>query len=351
MAKKKDGIASVLAFEKKLVFSDGYMYGTNWETREMKETPIHLVEKSVRGTISNRLPASVTGDPAKLRQKVENANLQTVDSASLSLEQDTLKLWFTLKILPNPHIPSACNDETHFSRIKAMGEKYIEENGFKELAKRYAVNIANARVLWRNRVGAEELETVVFIKELDKKLIFNSSDISMKNFDIENVGIEELAELIAGTLCGSRSVLLLEVTSFAKIGNGQEVYPSEELVLGNNSGKGKIKGEKSKILYSVNGTAAMHSQKLGNAIRTIDTWYPGYDEISGPIAIEVYGSVTNLGRAYRGAKKDKKDFYTLFDKWSSKEALDSKDDENYVMSLLVRGGVFGETEKKEENKE
>ena len=31
MAKKESNLASVLSFEKKLVLSDGYMYGTTWE--------------------------------------------------------------------------------------------------------------------------------------------------------------------------------------------------------------------------------------------------------------------------------------------------------------------------------
>jgi len=40
----------------------------------------------------------------------------------------------------------------------------------------------------------------------------------------------------------------------------------------------------------------MHSQKIGNALRTIDTWYEKSKE-SGPIAIEAYGSVTPQGEA------------------------------------------------------
>ena len=55
MANKKIALASVLAFEKKLVPSDGFLYGTTWEQRHAIEEPIPLVEKSVRGTISNRL--------------------------------------------------------------------------------------------------------------------------------------------------------------------------------------------------------------------------------------------------------------------------------------------------------
>ena len=83
--------ASVLAFEKKLVPSDGYLYGTLWEERynENKCIPLHLKEKSVRGTISNRLNNKDLKDDAKLDANISKANLQTVDSCGLSMEQDT----------------------------------------------------------------------------------------------------------------------------------------------------------------------------------------------------------------------------------------------------------------------
>ncbi|MCV5949420.1 type I-F CRISPR-associated protein Csy3, partial [Escherichia coli] len=86
MAKNND-TASVLAFEKKLVPSDGYLYGTNWDTKD-KATPLVLQEKSVRGTISNRLKAAVQKDPLKLNAEVEKANLQRVDACALGQEQD-----------------------------------------------------------------------------------------------------------------------------------------------------------------------------------------------------------------------------------------------------------------------
>ncbi|HGM9927470.1 TPA: type I-F CRISPR-associated protein Cas7f/Csy3, partial [Providencia stuartii] len=57
MAKNND-VASVLAFEKKLVPSDGYFYGTSWDHKSQC-TPLVLQEKSVRGTISNRLKGPV----------------------------------------------------------------------------------------------------------------------------------------------------------------------------------------------------------------------------------------------------------------------------------------------------
>ena len=118
MAKKESNLASVLSFEKKLVLSDGYMYGTTWEKRNETARPVMLVEKSVRGTISNRLKDSVKNDPMKLNAEVEKANLQTVDSASISLNDDTLKLSFTIKVLSGVEHPSACNNETHHKKIE-----------------------------------------------------------------------------------------------------------------------------------------------------------------------------------------------------------------------------------------
>ena len=87
----------------------------------------------------------------------------------------------------------------------------------------------------------------------------------------------------------------------------------------------------------------MHSQKIGNALRTIDTWYPEVEEL-GPIAVEPYGSVTNRGKAYRQPKQ-KADFYTLLDSWIIKDALLSAEQQHYVIATLIRGGVFGDASK------
>ncbi|MFA5603112.1 MAG: type I-F CRISPR-associated protein Csy3 [Bacilli bacterium] len=340
MAKTKT-MASVLAFEKKLVPSDGYLYGTTWDQRYEFAKPLVLNTKSVRGTISNRLEKKLKEDPAKLDAKIENPNLQVVDSCALELEQDTLKLHFSLKVLGNVGSPSACNNEIFHTNLIKVVDEYSKHEGFKELGKRYAINIANGRFLWRNRVGAEHIEVVVKANNLRKSWIFDSLSIPIQNFDSTDEQVNELGAIIAETLAGDKSFLILEIDAYAQIGKAQEVYPSEELVLG----KQKEKSEKSKILYQLNGQAGLHSQKIGNALRTIDTWYPEFPEtLVGPIAIEPYGAVTTLGRAFR-TPVNKSDFYTLFDKYVSGDQLPSIDDEHYVMAVLVRGGVFGESSK------
>lgn len=339
MAKKT---ASVLAFEKKMVPSDGYMYGTTWDDRDT-QVPLKLKEKSVRGTISNRLKRTVQNDPAKLNKEVEKANLQTVDACALEPDQDTLVLKFTLKFLGGIHRPSACNNADFRQSYSKAARTYVKERGFMALARRYALNIANARFLWRNRIGSESIDVEVnaLNQGAEQTWQFNAGDYTLRDMDFTNDEIDSLADRIAQALAGDDDFLLLDIACYAKVGKAQEVFPSEELVLD------KGKGNKSKVLYAVNEIAAMHSQKIGNALRTIDTWYPDFNDPSqgvGPIAVEPYGAVTNLGKAYR-TPKAKQDFYTFFDSWANGESLKQVQNEHYVMAVLVRGGVFGESDK------
>ena len=335
--------ASVLAHEKKIVPSEGYLEGTTWENRHdtSKRRFLTLSEKSVRGTISNRPNADMKKDPLKLDAKVESANLQTVDSCSLGKDEDTLCLNFTVKFLSNVETPSACNSSDFKETYSTAVNGYIESYQFTELGYRYAENLANGRTLWRNGVGTENKEVVVSVlnKGDESSWTFNCHDFSLKTFTSSEL-LKPLAEKIAFALSGKMPFLLLKVTAFSKLGQGQEVYPSEELVLD------KGKGKKSKILFETEGVAGMHSQKIGNAIRTIDTWYPAYEtsQTVGPIAVEPYGAVTNLGKAFRNPK-EKTDFFTLFDKFATGEPLERVEDEHYVMATLVRGGVFGESSK------
>ncbi|CAM4130634.1 type I-F CRISPR-associated protein Csy3 [Pseudoalteromonas byunsanensis] len=340
---KKENTASVLAFEKKLVTSDGHMYGTTWQERTTRLQPLKLNEKSVRGTISNRLKAAIKGDPAKLNAEVEKANLQRVDACALTPEQDTLNLQFTIKVLGGITEPAACNNDLFKQSYRNAARAYIETHQFAELARRYAINLANARFLWRNRVGAEQIEVQVSAKnnQVEKSWTFDATQYSTKHFDHQDEKIDELATLIAQALSSDNDFLMLDINCYAQVGRAQEVYPSEELVLD------KGKGEKSKMLYQVQDIAAMHSQKLGNALRTIDTWYPEFTDpeaSAGPIAIEPYGAVTNRGKAYR-TPAEKQDFYTFFDVWARGEQLQATEQEHYVMATLVRGGVFGESDK------
>jgi len=333
--------ASVLAFERKLSNSDAIMHAGSWVNRASNSIahwkPIAIQSKDVRGTISNRLKNAIASDPAKLDAEIQKANLQRVDVAALPFDADTLKVSFTLRVLGNLATPSACNDQEYQAALAAKINAYIGENKFIELAARYAENLANGRFLWRNRVGAEAIEVrICHIKDqqVQNTWVFDGQDFSLRSFSDPTGDLAALAEVIRMGLAGD-SFAFLQIDAFARLGSGQEVFPSQELVL-----DGGRDSTKSKYLYQVSNVAAMHSQKIGNALRTIDTWYPNAGEL-GPIAVEPYGSVTNRGTAYR-QPKDKLDFYTLLDGWIIKDKQPPVEQQHYVMAGLIRGGVFGE---------
>jgi CRISPR-associated protein Csy3 len=311
--------ATVLAFERKLDPSDALLFSGNWANRHDPKAwlPVPVREKSVRGTISNRLKTK-DQDPAKLDAAIENPNLQTVDVAALPMDADTLKVQFTLRVLGGTGAPSACNDSAYRTKLLATVAGYVSQQGFGELARRYAANLANGRFLWRNRVGAETVEVQIAHMQDGKAgtpWTFSSHSHSLIKLtppDDEAPALQQLATLIDAGLVG-QSHVLLQVTAFVRIGAGQEVFPSQELIME------RGRGDKSKTLYHVADVAAIHSQKIGNALRTIDT----------------------QGKAYR-QPKDKQDFYNLLDGWIIKDKTPPVEQQHFVIATLIRGGVFGD---------
>ncbi len=338
---------SVLAFEAKLILSDGVMKSGKWENREDDALwkPIRVETIRARGTISNRMDKNTLEDASKLEQKIEEEskkpNPLIYDKASLPFEDDTLRVNFTLRILGNIQKPTACNIAQYEEKLSSVVSKYIEVYGFKELAKRYAHNIANGRFLWRNRVSADSVE--VRVKLNGEELIFDAYKIGLKEFNSSNKSLEKLSKAIEEGLCDTteEKFVFMEITAFAKMGNGQQVYPSQKM---NMESK---KGEKSKFLFKIDEgkeseTAGMHSQKIGNALRTIDDWHTQAKSV-GAISVEPYGSVTSRGVAYRTGSDN---FYKLLDDWILKDKEPKEEAQHFVMATLIRGGVFSESKEK-----
>lgn len=332
--------ASVLAFERKLSNSDALMYAGSWDSRDSsaKWESLKIKEKAIRGTISNRMKSATANNPAKVNAEIEKPNLQRVDVVALPFDKDTLNLRFTLRVLGDLSVPTACNNPEYQEVLASKINGYIREHGFSELASRYAENLANGRFLWRNRVGAEEIEVRINYK--GEEWVFDSYKFDLRKFDTsnDNADLSSLSQVLEKGLAGDEHVFL-KVNAFVKLGQGQEVFPSQELILDKS---GNDKGKKSKVLYQVDEIAALHSQKIGNALRTIDTWYSDQPDL-GPIAVEPYGSVTSRGKAYR-QPADKKDFYTLLDNWIGKDKVPEPEQQHFVVATFIRGGVFGKAD-------
>lgn len=329
---------SVLAFERKLEPSDALMYSGSWQDINDDKAwhPISLFERRNRAVKSNFKP-EVLKDEKKLQEAVAEPNLSWGDDAALLHEHDTLKVSFSMRVLSGCETPSVCNQQDFEKELNKKILEYFQDND-QELAARYAHNLANGRFLWRNRIDAQNIQVIVNSNSLAKPITFDAYDYSLRKTRTENdTKINQLAELIKLGLKGSESIVL-QVSAYVQIGKGQRVWPSQEMVMG------LPKGSKSRHLFSLNEVAAIHSEKIGNALRTIDDWYPDFDtEDSAPIAIEAYGSVTQRGIAYRSKRGS--DFVSLIRKWVIEDKSLTADEQHFVVAMLIRGGVFGESDK------
>ncbi len=320
---------SVLSFDRKLEPSDAVMHSGNWSDQGKKEKwkAIELFERRNRAVKSN-FKQEVLNDEEELQKQIAEANLAWGDDASLPFDVDTLKVSFTLRVLGGINKPSACNKSEYQQKFTEIIDAYTNDIGLEALASRYAYNIVNGRFLWRNRVGAQEVIIHVKHGSFNESLKFGAYDYPLKNTTSSDEKIVQLTALIKKGLSDEENILI-EVDAYLKIGKGQRVWPSQEMVLN------IPKGEKSRHLFSLDGNAAMHSEKIGNALRTIDDWQTGSDT---PIAIEAFGSVTQRGEAHRSNCND---FKSLITKWINDQDI-SEEDKHFVIAMIIRGGVFSE---------
>ena len=97
----------------------------------------------------------------------------------------------------------------------------------------------------------------------------------------------------------------------------------------------------------------MHSQKIGAALRHIDTWH-GHKAYNA-IAVNPYGGVQETGAVLRaeknrGGEDSAKSFYKLRNKpdelltgiASASSAENLPGEAHFFVANLVRGGVFGQ---------
>ncbi len=334
-ANKKIELPSVLSFERKLEVSDGLMSSGNWnDIKKPKEwQPIPITKRKNRSTQS----AYGIDDDKKSQP---NPVASDSDDANLPMDKDTLRLSFTLRLIGNLGKPFACN-RPDFEEVLIEKVRDFKKNGsgLETLALRYAHNIANGRYLWRNRVCAEEIRIMVYLHGKETPLEFNARDYSLNDFSINesDVNLNVLKNhMLAGINGSENSFVFLRIEAYAKLGNGQHVFPSQEM---NMNAKGKE-------LFKLDNCAAIHNVKIGNAIRTIDNWY--HPDAKFPIAAEPYGSVTQIGQAFR--EKSPIDLYSLILSWLG--GNDIGEQANYVVANLIRGGLFqGEGKDKKKGKD
>ena len=353
-------IPTTLAFARSIEPSIFAMWGCSSSSSDIARVPVEVVVETKRGTIANALKPDalskfVSGGDDK--KNPANANPQSVEAAYLPAGCDTLILTGQIAFIPNARKPSICNSAKFSDAYTAFDTAFGNtKNGWTELADRYVMNIINARFAWRNKITAQTIS--VILKDSDNnEARFDALSIAPNCLHGSKVkGSEKFIAGVAKALQApfSSPAYVIAVTCNLQIGEGAVVYPSQEF--SSSKDKDDRGQEVGKILANrklASGVkqGILHEQKIGNAIRQIDTWYDAQLGPLQPLAAEPYAPLTNMGVFYRQGKKTSggnkvEHFYDILDDiaqltTATENSKNADDRALYFSSVICRGGVFG----------
>ena len=282
--------------------------------------------------------------------EVTTPNPQRVESAFMPEHKPYLKVSFLTKYLANSRAPHMCNNLVVSALFKDVVRHYTRLEGFQYLGLRYVVPLATGQWMWRNNDEAFEKRIKITVLSSAKQQVFefnpgydafNYSDLTVA----EQQKVVELGSLIGHHL--AHKPLALNVEAVYRMGGGTQAHPSQEMIMGD-----REKGDLSRTLYKVSqggisNQAALHEQKLGNALRCIDEWH-GHEQF-GVQAIEPLGVVSTHQASTR--VDSKRDFFSLcksklvlwrneLESAQSLATITDLHDLHYVIAVLVRGGAF-----------
>ncbi len=353
-------LPGVLAFQRGLVMSDAEFF--NEIDGEYEVNPVFVVRHGIRGTQNvNKEGSGDTATSGDTKQR-KVSNVQQTDSAKLDGQADALIARFAIRFLDLDGALFACapgkgdgkkdtqkslDEEVAALRdsLKSFIERAKDATGLDEVACRIARNIANGRWLWRNRLIAETITITVSAAQRDIAS-FDALDVPLNQFDGSSDGERAVAKVIAASLRG-KEVAVLSVLARVEFGfrGAIEVFPSQNYIEEKPKGfarslyrLGQPERSKSEDGLRIMGRAAIRDQKVANALRTIDTWYPGFAEHGRPIPIEPNGANLDAQRFFRDQKG-----VSAFDLVRRLNEVDpNTDDGMFLIACLIRGGVYSE---------
>lgn len=336
-------LPGVLSFQRGLVISDAEFF--NDINGEYEAHPVHVVRHGIRGTQN----VNSSG-----KEQREVSNIQQTDSAKLDANADSMVARYSIRFLDLANVLFACapgkkDSEEEITALRESIRQFIERaknsTGVDEIACRFARNMANGRWLWRNRLIADAIK--VTINYGAESQDFNALNIALNEFGDYSDAERNVASIIADGLRGKTTAALTVIANVDFGFKGAiEVFPSQNYIENKPDGfarslyrLGQPQQRDSKEGVRIMGRAAIRDQKVSNALRTIDTWYPDFAEHGRPIPIEPNGASLDAQRFFR----DNKSKASGFDLVRRLNQVDpTSDDGMFVTACLIRGGVYSE---------
>lgn len=333
--------------------------------------PGHMLMYSaaeVGTSVSKLTPLGVRDEPlrglnATMKSKEEEkaqAVLQVVESAQLAAGDSVLVLLGKVLIRNQVAVPHSCNEKEFFGEHLAVVNAAKEAGDFAELARRYALTMGMGGWAWRNALEAEELTvTVSWGAGVDKQEVsftdLMPAAVGMFEYDspeYENHkgSLQILANAIEQALSSdAHRGVNFSLRADIRMGVGARVYPSQEWsstemqkasVENWKGGKGVTRTLAKLKTPDGRTQAILNDRKVGNALRTIDTWYPKAAPDS-PIAVEPYGGNSHKSVAFRSAASAS--VFGAVAAIAKGETL-SREQRLFYIAACIRGGVFGGAE-------
>lgn len=275
-------------------------------------------------------------------QDLAYANPQYIEECYAPSGVNTVYCEFSLRINAYSLKPDVCMLAQTRETLVALAAQYKVLGGYQEIARRVAKNIFMGTWLWRNR-ACRSLS--IQVKTSDYQII----DVE-KAFGLTWQGrwpqeaeesLEVLTAFLTKALSDPTDLYYLDVVAKLSVGQGEQLYPSQEYI------EGKQEGVPSKQLAKayINGTeetVAFHSQKVGAALQSIDDWWD--IDADKPLRVHEYGADREYVIARRHPQTDKS-FYQLVCKAEEYLAVMTEqnvipDDVHFIMAVLVKANVF-----------
>ncbi len=358
-------LPSILSFQRCFVLSDAVMYNRIpdpsgaegfCETRRVR-----VIRHGVLGT------QNVAGKDKDIK------NPQRTETAKTDPDATGMRVTFSLSTITLDNALFACNDNDFRASVQGFVNRFRDSGEMQEICNRYARNILNGRWLWRNRILGNKIEVEVTVQDGTKDKSIKVDATGRPHASFGNYSDEE--RMLGNFLKESLTDRPIRFTVSAIIDFGMrgaiEVFPSQNYVSDKPKGFARSlyklyrisREELMRIVSNDNpdsyfadmidvGVAAIRDQKIGNAIRTIDTWYgdnPG--EEMPPIPVEPKGANIESNECKRD--KNGKDLFSMLRNIDDIKPAEDPETLNpsamFVLANMVRGFLGGEANEKGEN--
>jgi CRISPR-associated protein Csy3 len=312
--------------------------------------PIAVTQETVLGVRADPMTGSGEGDYAA-------GNPQRIDTAALPVGCATLEVSYGLTASPSSLRPNVCDSPSYRHALMAFAGAYRDAKGFAELARRYAINVANGRAYWRNRLLADSC--LITVRIGDAAYEFDAFEFDLNKLEPPKKYAKAIDAVAGRIQAGLEGPRLTRLRVIARLGMGDEakVWPSQEFIDNDKRNGNKADREPGRVLYRfVNGgepnATGFHEQKIGAGLRFIDTWHTGHAAggvpAGQPLCVNPYAQDREAYVVVRepGAGGGK-DFYTLLRDRIDNPPSKPTSEDHLIMANLVRGGVFPLAGKKE----